>query len=300
MTTTLPTPQPLIQATGLSKDFGHGKGIFGVDLSVDSGQVVGFVGPNGAGKSTTIGILTGFSRPDAGQFELLGRATDAHSIYRLMPRLGIMFAEQTADTGLTARRLFHRHEELLGRRCQAQWQRMSQLLELDVHKKIKHLSLGNKKKLAAICALMHEPELVIMDEPTSGLDPIIRGRLMELVAEVAARGGAVFLSSHDLGEVQQACHRIVMIKGGKVLLTDTTANILDGLGRRFRLIDPPEALLQKLQAAFAPKLLQRNISDVVVQVKDHAGLLRLLAAEDFANFYLERPSLDDAFRENYG
>lgn len=289
----------LLQAQGLVKSFGKGKGIFDVDLTVHQGEIVGFVGPNGAGKSTTINVLTGLVRPDQGALKVFGSTVDHTSIYRFMPRIGVMFSEQTIDEDITAAEVFTRSERLLGKPCRTQWQEMSRMLELDTTRKVKKLSLGNRKKIGVVYALMHDPELLIMDEPTSGLDPLIRERFMTMMTERAAKGCGVLMSSHDLGEVQQICHRIIMLKAGKVILSDTTEAILNKAGRTFRLVSPPGALLQKIRTDLGTTVEQDGGNEVILQARDHAALLNLLTASMFYNFYVERPTLETAFKEYY-
>ncbi|MBL8159045.1 ABC transporter ATP-binding protein [Candidatus Saccharibacteria bacterium] len=287
-----------LDANDITKDFGNGRGIFDVNLTVHKGEIVGFVGPNGAGKSTTINILTGFINPDRGHFAVLGEMADTGSIHHLMSRIGILLSEPTIEPDLTAAQVFRRSQELLGLDCSQNWRRMSQELELDVDKKVKKLSLGNKKKVGIINALMHEPDLLIMDEPTSGLDPLIRSRFMAMVKQMADNGGAVLLSSHDLGEVQAICDRIVMIKAGRVILSDTTDHILDKAERAFRLLAPPKELLAAIRK-LKIRVTEEAGSEAVIHTAHYKEMIELLTRHKFYNFYIERPTLEETFKENY-
>ncbi len=290
---------PVAQAKQLTKDFGNGKGVFGVDFVLHPGEVIGFVGPNGAGKSTTINILTGLVKPDSGQIELFGKTYDHNSLYKVMSRVGVMYSESTLDETLTAQDVFTRSQELLGKDYSHQWTDMSLKLELDLHKKIRKLSFGNKKKVGVIHALMHEPDIIIMDEPTSGLDPIIRERFIALIRQAAARGAGVLLSSHDLGEVQEVSDRIVMIKQGQVVMTDRTDTILNKAQRLFRLIKPPQKLIAKIEKAPFVSRAQHSVHDLSFYTSEYEAATELIATEKFYNFFIERSSLEDTFKEYY-
>jgi ABC-2 type transport system ATP-binding protein len=292
------SPPVVLQARKLTKDFGHHKGIFGVDVALSEGEIVGFIGPNGAGKSTTINILTGLIRADRGTFKLFGKKTDSASIYKLMPHLGILYSEPTLDTDVSAKRLFKRNQKLMGRDCTAQWQRLSSELGLDIDKKIGQLSLGNKKKVGIVNAMMHMPRLLIMDEPTSGLDPLVRTSLLRLLEEFAAQGGAVLLSSHDLGEVQQICHRVTMIKEGKVVLNESTEQLLQRAARNFRLVRPPATTVEAL-AKIGVSVVHQGGGELAFQAKDYGTVIKTITQTGFYDFYVEHPSLAEAFAEEY-
>jgi ABC-2 type transport system ATP-binding protein len=289
----------LLKTQKLTKDFGHQRGIFDVDLEVKGGEIVGFVGPNGAGKSTTINILAGLVKPDRGNVELFSKLVTTTSIYPLMPQIGLLLSETTLDEGLTAAQTFRQSQQLLNFHSDTPWQEMSEMLELDVDKQIKKLSLGNKKKVGIVNALLHQPKLVIMDEPTSGLDPIIVAKFTGLLRSVAKRGGAVLLSSHDLNEIQHLCDRVVMIRGGKVILTGSTGDLLEKASKVFILKKPGAALVKKIQAEMTDAEIEHLDDDVTVYLKDAKPMLQLLAGQKFYDFYLERPNLEQMFKEYY-
>lgn len=289
----------LFVAEKLVKDFGNNHGVFDVNLSIQPGEIIGFVGPNGAGKSTTINIVTGLIGPDSGQVSLFGTAINLTNIHTVLSKVGIMYSEPTLDETKTARQIFEQTAELYGKDCTKAWTSMSQKFDLDVDKKIKKLSLGNKKKVAAVRALMHEPALIIMDEPTSGFDPIIKDTFMELVKSAADRGAAVLLSSHDLSEVQHISTRIVMIKSGKIILDDATPKILNNTLRLFKLINPPEQLRQRLTKLAYIHELHTQGNDVLLQSAEYEKVLRQLQLADFYNYFVEQPSLEDTFKEKY-
>jgi ABC-2 type transport system ATP-binding protein len=291
--------EPILECKMLTKDFGDGRGIFNVNLTLERGQVMGFVGPNGAGKSTTINILTGLTKPDKGTVKAFGIPYDSKSFYKLAPRIGVMYSEQTLDDHMTPQAVFMQSQEILGKDCQQRWQTMSTTLELDLHRSIKSLSLGNKKKVGIIHALMHQPELIIMDEPTSGLDPIIRERFAELVRGAVNEGASVLLSSHDLAEVQEMSDRVVMIKAGNIVLDNQTDKIINLAQRTFQLIKPTDTLVSTIEALPGISHVTKSATMFNFQTNDYEQAVRVITDANFYNFYIEKPDLEDSFKEFY-
>lgn len=290
----------LLKTHKLTKDFGEHKGAFDIDMEVRTGEIVGFIGPNGAGKTTTMLMLTGFTKPTSGDFELLGDSKiDYKSIYTLMPRLGVLFSDVAFEPTFTAREIFTQSQHLLGRDYSQNWKEMASYLELDLDKKFKKLSMGNKKKVGIINSLLHDPELVIMDEPTSGLDPLIQQKYLELIKNVRKRGGAVFLSSHVLSEVQAACDYIIMIKNGNLIIKDSTENILANALKVFRISDFPDKYIKQLEKENNIEKWVRRGDEVMLFAKNRKEVLKFLVDHKIFDFYLEKPSLEDMFLEQY-
>ena len=210
-----PAAGPAVRCRGVVKDYGSGHGVFDLDLEVGRGEVFGFIGPNGAGKTTTIRLLMDLIRPDRGSVEVLGLDAHAHSL-ELKRRIGYLPGELAQFPGVSAGYIVGL---LAGLRGDVDGQKISALaerLQLDLRRRYEELSHGNKQKVALVLAFMHDPELLILDEPTLGLDPLMQREFRELVRERAAAGASVFLSSHVLSEVEQACDRIALIKSGRV------------------------------------------------------------------------------------
>lgn len=283
----------------LTKDFGNHKGIFDVSFTAGPGEIIGFVGPNGAGKSTTINAVTGLISPDSGTVEIFGKSVTPTSTHTLMRQLGIMYSESILDETKTAGQLFTDTEKLLGANCKETWQSMAKQFGLDTDKKIKKLSLGNKKKVAAIKVLMHKPSLIVMDEPTSGLDPIIKDGFMELLRSASSRGATILLSSHDLSEVQHICTRIIMIKAGNIIIDDATEAILSKLLRRFRLISPGKELRHILTTLDVVVDAKAEDDQLILHTSDFQKVIEILQKAKFYNYFIEQPSLEDAFKEKY-
>ena len=207
---------PVIQANELTKYYGKTRGIDGVDLQVEAGEIFGFLGPNGAGKTTTIRLALDLIRPTKGSIEVLGldARRDSREIHR---RTGYMPGELALYDGLTGTEMLQYAANLRGG---VDWSFVDQLaerLDCDLSRRIRTLSTGNKHKVGLIHALMHRPELLILDEPTSGLDPIVQQEFHRLLEEVRAEGRTVFLSSHILPEVESVCDRVGIIREGRLV-----------------------------------------------------------------------------------
>src|SRR5207302_6819111 len=196
-----------ISVSGLRKSFGRVRALDGLDLSVETGEVHGFLGPNGSGKSTTIRILLGLLRADGGSAEVLG-GDPWRDVTSLHSRLAYVPGDVTLWPNLTGGEVI----DLLGRlRGGLNPKRKADLLarfDLDPTKKGRSYSKGNRQKVALVAALSSDVELLLLDEPTSGLDPLMEAVFRDVVHEFRADGGTVLLSSHVLSEVEQLCDRV--------------------------------------------------------------------------------------------
>lgn len=216
-----------IEIRDLRKEFANGRGVHGIDLSIDAGEVHGFLGPNGAGKSTTIRVLLGMTRPTGGSTRVLGLHPHTDRV-SLLARIGYLPGELALHPRLTGRDHLDR---VATARHLVDTTRREELVErfgARIDRPVRALSKGERQKIGIVLAFMHRPELLVLDEPTSGLDPLMQDEFARLVAEVAADGATVFLSSHELEEVQRLADRVTIIADGQVLVTDS----VEGLRRR--------------------------------------------------------------------
>ena len=205
-----------IVLNGLTKNYGKHRGISNISFSVNTGEIFGFIGPNGAGKSTTIRTLMGLIRPTAGSAAIFGLdcQTQAHVIAK---NLGYLPSEDSYYANMKVQELLQYTADLYRKNCNPKMHELSERLSLDLSRRISDLSLGNRKKVGIVSALMTSPELVIMDEPTSGLDPLVQQTFYDILQEENRRGTTVFLSSHILSEVQKLCDRAAILKEGKLI-----------------------------------------------------------------------------------
>jgi len=190
-----------IQIQGLRKSFGATVALDGLDLTVQTGEVHGFLGPNGSGKSTTIRVLLGLLRADGGTATLLGGDpwTEVESLHR---RLAYVPGDVTIWPSLTGGEVIDLLGRLRGGLDPARKARLLERFELDPTKKGRAYSKGNRQKVALVAALASDVELLLLDEPTAGLDPLMERVFRECIEEVRGDGRTVLLSSHILSEVE--------------------------------------------------------------------------------------------------
>jgi ABC-2 type transport system ATP-binding protein len=213
-----------VEVRGLTKSFGTVRALDGLDLTVATGQVVGFLGPNGSGKSTTIRVLLGLLHADSGIVRLLGGDPWADAV-ALHGRLGYVPGDVNLWPNLTGGEVI----DLLGRlRGRTDARRKAELLErfeLDPTKKARTYSKGNRQKVALVAALAADVELLVLDEPTSGLDPLMEAVFTSYVGEAKAAGRSMLLSSHILAEVEKVCDTVTIIRNGRTVESGTLAEL---------------------------------------------------------------------------
>ncbi len=205
-----------IHAEGLGKRYGETTALDSLDLSIAEGEVYGYLGPNGAGKTTTIRLLLGLHRPSAGSASLFGvdAWSDPVAVHR---RVAYVAGEPFLWPALTSAETFEFLARLHGSADAAYRDRLVERFKLDVDKKVRALSKGNRQKVQLIAALASRADLLILDEPTSGLDPLMEVAFRESVAEARERGQTVFLSSHILSEVEALCDRVGILSEGRLV-----------------------------------------------------------------------------------
>ena len=200
----------------LTKHYGKHRGINNLSFSVNQGEFFGFIGPNGAGKSTTIRTLMGLIRPTGGSASIFD--LDCHSKASVIARdVGYLPSENSYYENMKVRELLQYTADLYGMDCKTKMKELADRLNLDLSRKIADLSLGNKKKVGIVSAIMTSPKLIIMDEPTSGLDPLNQQAFYDILKEENSRGATVFFSSHVLSEVQKLCDRVAILKEGQLI-----------------------------------------------------------------------------------
>ncbi|MGZ3586715.1 MAG: ABC transporter ATP-binding protein [Candidatus Limnocylindrales bacterium] len=288
-----------IRIEGLVKDYGPVHAVRGIDLEVRRGEVFGFLGPNGAGKTTTIRCLLDLLRPTAGRVSVLGLDPRRDGI-ALRRRLAYMPGELRLPERMTAAGLVAAIGRLRGGLDPARRDELAARLDLDLHRRMRDLSSGNRRKVALLLAFLADAELLVLDEPTNGLDPLMQREFLRLVREARTRGTTIFLSSHVLSEVQRAADRVAVLREGKVVVVGG----VEELRRRAR---------QRVEVWFAglPPLEElaqlAGLTDVAVE--DHRliavlsgpiqPLLEILGRYPVVSMLVEEPDLEQAFLDLY-
>ena len=208
-----------IQLSNLTKYYGKSRGILNLNLDVKEGEFFGFIGPNGAGKSTTIRTLLGLITPSSGQAKIFDETIRKRNP-QIRSHIGYMPSEAVFYRGIKVKDLLKLSADLHHKNCSAEREILCRRLQLDVNRKVDELSFGNRKKVAIVSALQHQPKLLILDEPTSGLDPLMQREFFHIIRERNEQGATVFLSSHVLSEIQRNCTRAAIIREGRIIACD--------------------------------------------------------------------------------
>ncbi len=287
----------VIEAIGLTKRYGSRRGIEDLTLRIGEGEVFGFLGPNGAGKTTTIRTLLGFLRPTAGRSTLRG-----HDSWRdaAAAHVGVAYvsSEPAYLPKLTAAEQLDYMASLRGLPKGA-WAAVAERLELDPSVQIRKLSRGNRQKVGVVQAFMGEEPLLIMDEPTSGLDPLMQRVFLTLVSEAKTAGRTVFLSSHNLPEVERACDRVGIIRDGRLVEVSSVSDLRASHWRSvsLELAAPPPAGLFDLPNV---RIVSASARDVHLMVQgDMNPLLRRLASIDVGDISIATLEIEDVFMAFY-
>lgn len=213
-----------IEVKNLKKYFGKTQAVDDISFGVEKCEIFGFLGPNGAGKTTTIRCLLDFLRPTSGEISFFG-SNLAKNTVEIKERLGYLSGDVRLYSNWTGEDYIQFFESLRGRDSIAA--RLIQDLDFNPKIKFRSLSSGNKQKLGLILALMFEPQVVIMDEPTVGLDPLLQNKIYEILENLKSKGVTIFMSSHNLAEVDRLCNKVGIIKSGKLLTIESIQELKD-------------------------------------------------------------------------
>ena len=223
-----------IEISNLTKTYGKNRGVSGISLEVKKGDIFGFLGPNGAGKSTTIRSMLGMLKFQEGTIKIL-QMDAVKQQKEILRKVGYMPSEAMFYPSMKAKDVIRFAAKARNLDCTQEADRICQLLEVNMDKRIEELSLGNRKKVSIVCAMQHKPELLILDEPTSGLDPLMQEAFFKLILEYNSQGTTCFLSSHVLSEVKKYCKNAAIIKEGKIIRVDSVENLSKSNLRRVRI-----------------------------------------------------------------
>ncbi len=287
----------IIETFSLTKSYGPRRGIVDVSFGVREGEVFGFLGPNGAGKTTTIRTLLGLLRPNAGRATIFGL-----DVWEKSPKLHDRLSYVGSDPGylgeLTGGEQLDYVAGLRGLPKGA-WRQIAERFELDATVPIRRLSRGNRQKIGVVQAFMGDAPLLVLDEPSSGLDPLMQREFLALLSEVRAGGRTVFLSSHNLLEVERSCDRVGIIREGRLIEISTVQALLAGHWRSVNLVLGAPAP----QGTFdLPNVQVVSVSarDVHLMVRgDVNPFLRRIAQLDVHDVSITTPEVEDIFLRFY-
>lgn len=290
-----------ISVRSLTKDYGGGKGIFDISLSIRQGEVYGFLGPNGAGKSTTIRHLMGFCRPDSGRAEILGiecfRGQKA-----IQPHVGYLPGEIALPDDMTGTLYLKLIGKMRKMKEFGYAQELARRFSINPDLLIKRMSKGMKQKVAIISAFMHDPDILLLDEPTSGLDPLMQNRFVELVEEEKNKGKTIFLSSHIFEEVEKTCDRVGILRGGKLIRDITIDELRSSQMTTYQIGFSGISDLRKFQTQYPDAHCAKNALQLTVSIPDSQinPLISALSQCGLRFLREEKHTLEEYFMQFYG
>ena len=290
----------VIETDRLTKRYGNARGIDDVSISVDRGEVYGFLGSNGAGKTTTIRTLLDLLHPTSGAALIFG--LDSHEDSReIRARLGNLPGDFSCDRRLTGREFLEFCAEARGMRGLGSASVLAQRFEADLDRRIGDLSRGNRQKIGLIEALFHGPELLMLDEPTTGLDPLMQEEFLAVIDEFRDGGGTVFLSSHDLSEVERVCDRVAIIREGRLVAVERVADLR---GRAYHHVaiefDTP---VERSEFASIPGVSELDSDGQRISFKASGALdpvIKAAARHTVVDMELTEPTLEEIVLTFYG
>lgn len=287
-----------IEIRNLTKYYGKARGIIDVNLDINAGEIFGFIGPNGAGKSTTIRTLLAFIYPNEGSAKILGMDCFKDQS-KIKMNIGYLPSEVNYYDEMKVRDLLSYSARFYKKDCTKRINELSSTFELDLNKTIDSLSYGNKKKVAIVQALLHEPKLLILDEPTGGLDPLMQNKFFEVLKEENKKGVTIFFSSHILSEVQKMCNRVAIVKQGQILKVEEIeklrANKYKKVSIEFK--SDSDAQSFKMDGMMNSNINQKTVGFLYSGRVD--VLINKLAGVEIENLWVEEPSLEEVFMHYY-
>ncbi len=287
-----------IETRGLTKDYGKGHGIFDLDLVVNEREVFGFLGPNGAGKTTTIKLLMGMTHATRGSATIFGLDVDRDAV-ALKNRIGYVPGELPQWGGWRGSEIVAYTAGIRGDVDDAEVERVAKRLDLDLSRKYREYSHGNKQKLALLLAFAPKPELLILDEPTSGLDPLHQQEFYALVRDARARGATIFVSSHVLSEVEHICDRVGIVREGHLATVGPLSQLA---GIRAHRVTIEFAGPSPATAVRVPGLEQVTVDGARVigmYRGDFGPLIAALAGKPVKTLDSREPTLEEIFLSYY-
>jgi ABC-2 type transport system ATP-binding protein len=286
-----------IRATGLSKRYGDTLALDGLDLTVHQAEIYGYLGPNGAGKTTTIRLLLGLHRPTAGRAELFGIDAwdDPVTAHR---RVAYVAGEPNLWPSLTSAETLEFLARVHGGTDVAYRDVLVERFELDLRKRIRALSKGNRQKVQLIAALATRADLLVLDEPTSGLDPLMEMAFQQCAKEAKDNGQTIFLSSHILSEVEALCDRVGILRQGKLVDEGTMEQLRHLSAETVEVaFDGPAPALPPVPGV---RVAGADGNVLRLEVAGSIGpLLRALAEFPVARLVSREPSLEEVFLHHY-
>lgn len=288
----------VIEINNLTKYYGKTRGIENVSFDVEEGEIFGFIGPNGAGKSTTIRTLLSIIYPTGGNAKIFGKDCVKYGP-EIKKEIGYLPSEVFYYDNMKVIDLLKYSASFYKKDCSKRMKELIEIMDLDTNKRIDDLSYGNKKKVGIVQGLLHQPKLIILDEPTSGLDPLMQQAFFNLILEENKRGAAILFSSHILSEVQRLCHRVAIIKEGKIVKIENIKNLRDSNYKKISLESSDIIPSNYFNINGISNIKTDNKEMNFLYSGDINNIIVKLNGLKLDNLLVEEPSLEEIFMHYY-
>lgn len=291
-----------LEVTSLTKWYGSARGVEDLSFEIAQGEIFGYLGPNGSGKTTTIRCLMGLLIPTSGDCRVLGQ--------RVIPgratqhtRIGYLPGDFRIWPGLTARKSLKILAALGdGNNVKERQDELAERLDLNLDRRVRTLSKGNRQKVGVVYAFQHQPDLLILDEPTIGLDPLIRQVVLDMIREASEAGATVLLSSHDLSEVSAVCGRAAILRQGRLIELATVSRIVQQGLRHLKIWFAKGTQIPSLPVGQLPgvRVIQQESGSLHLAYQGSVGpVLKWLAQYPVNRISTRQTSLEEAFMQYY-
>ena len=288
---------PIIETRNLTKYYGKSLGVKDLNISVEEGEIFGFIGPNGAGKSTTIRLLLSLIYPSSGQAKLFGKdAIECGPEVR--KDIGYLPSEIFYYDKMKVIDLLKYSASFYDKDCSKRIKELAEIMELDLNRRIEDLSYGNKKKVGIVQGLLHQPKLIILDEPTGGLDPLMQQKFFNLMKEENQKGATIFFSSHILGEVQELCNRVGIIRNGSIIEVEDIKTLRENNYKKIAILG--EGLSKDIFELDGVTKLTKDENGIKFFYKgDINTITKAISSVKARDVSIEEPTLEEIFMHYY-
>lgn len=270
----------VIELKDLTKDYGNSQGVFGLNLSINEGEMVGYVGTNGSGKTTTIRHIMGFLKPTSGSVTVNGLSSWEHSS-QIVKRIGYVPGEIAFPDLKTGIDFLKCQADFLGLHDMSYANELIERLQLDPRANLKRMSKGMKQKTALVAALMNDAPIILLDEPTTGLDPLMRATFLDIIKEEHQKGKTIFMSSHSFDELEKTCDKVALINDGHIVDVCHMNDIRNRPIKEFKIeFYSVEDYMRFQQESYDVIRLQEQYNQVSIRINadETAALLQVLKA----------------------
>ncbi|WP_398506965.1 ATP-binding cassette domain-containing protein [Thermoanaerobacterium thermosaccharolyticum] len=269
-----------------------------VSFDVEEGEIFGFIGPNGAGKSTTIRILLSLIYPTSGNAKIFGKDCINYGP-EIKKDIGYLPSEVFYYDNMKVIDLLKYSASFYKKDCSKRIKELSEMMDLDLNKRIDDLSYGNRKKVGILQGLLHEPKLLILDEPTSGLDPLMQQRFFNLLREENKKGVTILFSSHILSEVQKLCNRVAIIKEGRIISLEKISTLRENSYKKVT-IEVNSPVKGEYFSIDGVSNLEMKDNTISFLFKGDTNLIvKKIAEISISDVTIEEPSLEEIFMHYY-